>query len=390
MDRSTKRSKGFAYIEFMKQDSVLPAMGLNKEVLLGQQVMVKSAEAEKNMAWEAQQQATASNLNAALLSGAPCRLLVSNLRVEVTEVNLRPLFEPFGALDSLEIHRDLSGASKGQASVQFKNFEDASRAMQHLNGMDVAGLVLKITIVPPSGDASMIPGLGELDEDEENGGGGLRLTSQTRAALMNRLASSAGLSMPGGQAKGGAGGSQMVPARVDASMAIEQGVLGPASPIPTVCLLLKNMFDPTQESEPDWDKEIANDVKEECSKFSAISHVFVDRNSKVQHTFRQCLPLVWECCTSSYVLLHCVPVAMVSCASSNDAVRRLCCSIKWVLRSHDLTEPCLCAQGFVYLKFATLEGSQAAQRSLHGRFFAGKQIAAEYQFLQPYNNHFKC
>lgn len=32
----------------------------------------------------------------------------------------------------------------------------------------------------------------------------------------------------------------------DAALALEQGVLGPASPIPTVCLLLKNMFNPAE------------------------------------------------------------------------------------------------------------------------------------------------
>ena len=30
------------------------------------------------------------------------------------------------------------------------------------------------------------------------------------------------------------------------ALALEQGVLGPASPIPTQCLLLKNMFDPAE------------------------------------------------------------------------------------------------------------------------------------------------
>ena len=31
-----------------------------------------------------------------------------------------------------------------------------------------------------------------------------------------------------------------------AALALEQGVLGPASPIPTQCLLLKNMFNPAE------------------------------------------------------------------------------------------------------------------------------------------------
>jgi RNA-binding protein 39 len=44
----------------------------------------------------------------------------------------------------------------------------------------------------------------------------------------------------------------------------------------------------------------------------------------------------------------------------------------------------------VYLRFSSVASAQAAQRSLHGRFFAGRQLSAEYQFLQPYNAHFRC
>ena len=47
-------------------------------------------------------------------------------------------------------------------------------------------------------------------------------------------------------------------------------------------------------------------------------------------------------------------------------------------------------QGFVYLKFADANGAAAAQRALHGRFFAGRQLSAEFQFLHPYNQHFRC
>lgn len=43
----------------------------------------------------------------------------------------------------------------------------------------------------------------------------------------------------------------------------------------------------------------------------------------------------------------------------------------------------------MYLKFSNAEGAQAAHRVLHGRFYMGRQILAEYQFLQPYNQHFQ-
>jgi len=46
------------------------------------------------------------------------------------------------------------------------------------------------------------------------------------------------------------------------------------------------------------------------------------------------------------------------------------------------------AQGFVYLKFATTQGSMAAQQALNARWFARRMIAAEFQFVAVYNTHF--
>eukprot|EP00951_Prasinocladus_malaysianus_P039204 scaffold436874_cov47-Prasinocladus_malaysianus.AAC.1 len=37
-------------------------------------------------------------------------------------------------------------------------------------------------------------------------------------------------------------------------------------------------------------------------------------------------------------------------------------------------------QGFVYLKFATMDAAQKAQMTLNGRWFAGKEVLAEFQF----------
>ena len=37
-----------------------------------------------------------------------------------------------------------------------------------------------------------------------------------------------------------------------------------------------------RETEPNWDEEIEKDVKEECSKYGAVNHAHVDKNSKVR------------------------------------------------------------------------------------------------------------
>jgi RNA-binding protein 39 len=42
----------------------------------------------------------------------------------------------------------------------------------------------------------------------------------------------------------------------------------------------------------------------------------------------------------------------------------------------------------VYLRFGSTEGASAARLALHGRWFAGKMIAAEFQFVPVYDKHF--
>jgi RNA-binding protein 39 len=45
---------------------------------------------------------------------------------------------------------------------------------------------------------------------------------------------------------------------------------------PSVCILLKNMFDPAEETEPGWEKEVENEIKGECQKYGEIVHIAVD------------------------------------------------------------------------------------------------------------------
>lgn len=132
----------------------------------------------------------------------------------------------------------------------------------------------------------------------------VRAPVQKRAALMSRLASSAGIVQPGAvpgaapyavpgltSAAGAAilPGGLLVPGAVPgllpgalADLSLQQGLLGPASPIPTQCLLLKNMFDASAQTEPEWEKEVAEDVRDECSKFGAVLHLHVDKASQVR------------------------------------------------------------------------------------------------------------
>ncbi|KAK9908927.1 hypothetical protein WJX75_004772 [Coccomyxa subellipsoidea] len=344
MDRNTRKSKGFAYIEYTNKADIVTAMALTGQILMGQAVMVKSSEAEKNLAWEAAQQQNASMLQMSSMANAglgPCKLYIANLHPNIQEQDLRQVFDPFGAVDYVTLQKDPSGRSQGYGFVQYQTTADATKAMQQLDGLDIAGSQISVKIAPmtPAETAAAAAAVAGLDLDNAEGEhGGLKLTANARAALMQRLSGIAGsganttpLGAPGLDALGALPGPPgMVPAGTVVmsagaqALAMEQGILGPSSPIPTQCLLLKNMFDPKEETEPDWDQEIATDVTEECSKYGPVSHTHVDKNSK----------------------------------------------------------------GFVYLKFVTVEGSAAAQKALHGRWFAGRQVVAEFQFTQIYNNFF--
>jgi RNA-binding protein 39 len=43
--------------------------------------------------------------------------------------------------------------------------------------------------------------------------------------------------------------------------------------------MLSNMFDPTNETERNWDFDIRDDVLDECNKFGDVLHIHVDKTS---------------------------------------------------------------------------------------------------------------
>ncbi|KAI3853188.1 hypothetical protein MKX03_037417, partial [Papaver bracteatum] len=53
--------------------------------------------------------------------------------------------------------------------------------------------------------------------------------------------------------------------------------------VPSECLILKNMFDPTSETKPDFDLDIKDDAQDEVSKFGIVKHIFVDKYNSAWH-----------------------------------------------------------------------------------------------------------
>ncbi|XP_028798556.1 RNA-binding protein 39 isoform X2 [Neltuma alba] len=353
MDRNSRRSKGVGYIEFYDVMSVPMAIALSGQPLLGQPVMVKPSEAEKNLV---QSTASVSSGSTGLMgpyTGGARRLYVGNLYFSITEPDLRRVFEAFGQVEAVQLPLDESGHCKGFGFVQFARLEDARNA-QSLNGqLEIGGRTIKVsTVIDQTGMEEVGGNTADFDDDA---GGGLSLNACSRALLMQKLdrsgtgpgitgslgnsvANNSGLNLPATAHMGDtSAGSLLVSpiASVPSAAALPGGSLQiptATAPMPTIdtigapseCLLLKNMFDPNDE-EPDFDLDIKEDVEAECSKFGKLRHVYVDKNTA----------------------------------------------------------------GFVYLRFENTQAATNAQRSLHGRWFAGKMITASFMVPQVYEDKFQ-
>ncbi|KAJ0010178.1 hypothetical protein Pint_34337 [Pistacia integerrima] len=356
MDRNSRRSKGVGYIEFFDVMTVPMAIALSGQLLLGQPVMVKPSEAEKNLV----QSTTAVASGGAIgpYSGGARRLYVGNLHFNMTEDQLRQVFEPFGSVELVQLPLDETGHCKGFGFVQFSRLEDARNAV-NLNGqLEIASRAIKVlslhliftinaksvvsAVTDQTGMQDIGANTGDFDDDE---GGGLSLNARSRALLMQKLdrsgsttaitgslgtsvINSTGLTLPVAPALGvSLAVSSLVPALLQGSAPTLPGQLVTNLPVPTAgiptidtigvpseCVLLKNMFDPKNETYEDFDLDIKEDVEGECSKFGKLKHIFVEKNS----------------------------------------------------------------DGFVYLQFENTEAAMNAQCALHGRWFAGKMITATF------------
>uniref|UniRef100_A0A8D2FLY9 RNA binding motif protein 23 n=1 Tax=Theropithecus gelada TaxID=9565 RepID=A0A8D2FLY9_THEGE len=162
-DRNSRRSKGIAYVEFCEIQSVPLAIGLTGQRLLGVPIIVQASQAEKNRL-----AAMANNLQKG--SGGPMRLYVGSLHFNITEDMLRGIFEPFGKIDNIVLMKDSdTGRSKGYGFITFSDSECARRALEQLNGFELAGRPMRVghvterldggtDITFPDGDQELDPG----------------------------------------------------------------------------------------------------------------------------------------------------------------------------------------------------------------------------------------
>jgi cold-inducible RNA-binding protein len=78
------------------------------------------------------------------------KIYVGNFSFQMTEPELRALFEPFGAVESASLATDRdTGRSRGFGFVSMTNDDEAEKAMAALNGKDSGGRALTVNEARP-------------------------------------------------------------------------------------------------------------------------------------------------------------------------------------------------------------------------------------------------
>uniref|UniRef100_A0A914GX73 RRM domain-containing protein n=1 Tax=Globodera rostochiensis TaxID=31243 RepID=A0A914GX73_GLORO len=311
-DTKTRRSKGIAYVEFWERDAVPLAMGLSGQKLHGAPLVIQMTCAERNRAANAVAAANTIGLGLGLSSG-PLQLCVNNLHPNITDDMLAAIFEPFGRVERCYVRKDPSDLSNGTGYVTFRHAEEGRRAMEQLNGFELAGRNIRLTTVDENETNAKevkesTPKEASLESEDRN------VNSSSRLQLIANLAK---------------GKSDVeLPKVTQEAIAAQQAHQQNADKIPifaTQCFMLTNMFDPSKETEPGWDLDIRDDVIEECTNHGGCVHVYIDKASP---------------------------------------------------------------QGNVYVKCPTVAIAHKSVVALHGRWFAGKVITANYVPVASYHELF--
>jgi RNA recognition motif-containing protein len=82
-------------------------------------------------------------------------MYVSNLSFHTSDEDLRALFQEFGEVSSAKVITDkVSGRSRGFGFVEMADEAAAKQAMQELEGKEIEGRSLSVTVARPKEDRS--------------------------------------------------------------------------------------------------------------------------------------------------------------------------------------------------------------------------------------------
>ncbi|KAJ1947159.1 splicing factor [Linderina macrospora] len=197
--------------------------------------------------------------------------------------DLRMIFEQFGPVVHCRVMqaRDAKGDVVGNewaAAVKYASATVAQLAAEKMNGFDLVGSSLRVRMATKT----------EVDREE----------TLARSEASKLVA-----------------GSAISPVAIPTANSTAPGTPAEAeNGTKSVAVLLSNMFDPAEETEPTWVEDLGDDVRDECVKYGRVERVFVDRESR----------------------------------------------------------------GDIYLKFADEEAAELARKAMNNRWFGGRQVVAQF------------
>lgn len=310
-DSRTGRSKGICYVEFWDEESVPLGLALNGQRLMGAPLQIQRTCAERNRAANSSMASTLGFVAPGAAKG-PAHVLIENLHPKITENMIREIFESFGRIEKLEMDKLSNGDNRETAVIVFRNADEAQKSIEQLNNFELAGRQIRLSLkvdpqqVPKKEEAS----IHQRSLDDVGDRQGFSLGAGGRQQLMAKLAQGTGSGME---------------LTASAQMAAQHAGNSQIPSIATQCFLLSNMFDPSKETEPNWDHDIREDVIEQCAQHGGALHVYVDKGSE---------------------------------------------------------------QGNVYVKCPSIAIAHQAVSALHGRWFSGKVITANYVPVNSYHDLF--
>lgn len=238
-DQKTGKSKGVAYVEFYTPESVLLGMALSGQPLLGLPMIIQASQAEIN------RQAQATRYRQELQKkhkprDSTMKLYIGNILPMMTESDIRQIFSPFGEIELIEVPRDPhTGKNRKVAFVTFSRKKDARVAIEEMDGYKIKDKVIEVREAKENESEDFRDAPPDLDLEEK---GYMIGSSRDRQALIRELNRSKGE---------------------------ENELVSKKSNLTAVsnCILLNNMFDPTQvtsENEVNFYNEVKDQVLDIC------------------------------------------------------------------------------------------------------------------------------
>ncbi|KAI8922464.1 hypothetical protein DFJ77DRAFT_25877 [Powellomyces hirtus] len=128
-----KNSIAFAYIEYADEESAQRSLEVDGRNIAGRKISVAISNPQKTKVKEAD----------------PKELFVSNLAFTTQPEDIEALFKEYGAVKDVRMMHNRDGQTKGTAFVEFET-EDAAKKALALNGTQVDGRVIVVTVPDPN------------------------------------------------------------------------------------------------------------------------------------------------------------------------------------------------------------------------------------------------